>query len=165
MQRRTNEPPPRRNARRPRTEPSAKKIPLGTIPAVRERVYIAAPISSFGSPRYERMLGQLREALPEAEMVEARRAFRSNEHWRSHWPEILAGINRLAFLTADDGTIGAGVFQELMDARFAGLTVELITDEGSLLPLEALVFAYVGDGDPVRFARVERRTSRKRNGA
>lgn len=90
--------------------------------ALRGRVYVASPIQTYATPRYDAMLARLRQLLPQAEVLPARDLFTSNEDWRQRWPVLLPTLDALVFFD-HRGSIGRGVYQEIEDAAAAGLTV------------------------------------------
>lgn len=118
------------------------------------RVYLAAPVAVLGSPRHLRALRRLRAVLPRAEVVDPAELFVSSADWRARWPGVLAGLDAVVFLTARDGTIGAGVAQEILDAHLRGLPVAHLTAAGKLVPAPGLRLRLLEAGDPRRFARV-----------
>ncbi len=108
-------PPPRGYAGRPGTEPD--RIPRPTIREHTLRVYVAAPLVAFDSPRYREAIRTLRRLLPDVDLIEAKQLFRNTQDWKRRWPRVLREIDHLVFVADSDRTIGAGVFQELLDAH------------------------------------------------
>ncbi len=106
-----------------------------------EEVYLAAPKSEYGSPRYARLVALTRKHFPDAEVIEARTAFSDTADWRASWPDILATLSALVFLTTETGWIGRGVWAELREARDCGLPIYHLTDGGRLVALADLAFS------------------------
>jgi hypothetical protein len=119
-----------------------------------EQVYLAAPKSEYGSPRYARLVALARKHFPDAELIEARTAFADTADWRASWPDILASLSALVFLTTEMGWIGRGVWAEIREARHLGLPVYHLTDRGLLVPLPHLTFSRPNPEDWTAHVRV-----------
>lgn len=119
-----------------------------------EQVYLAAPKSEYGSPRYARLVALTRKHFPDAEVIEARTAFSDTADWRASWPDILATLSALVFLTTETGWIGRGVWAEIREARDLGLPVYHLTDRGRLVPLPDLTFSRPNPEDWTAHVRV-----------
>jgi hypothetical protein len=87
------------------------------------RVYIASPIATFCTPRYDMELQRVRDLLPDADLIPARGAFTNNRDWRARWPALLRTLEAVVFFDDDEGCIGAGTEQEITDAWRAGIPV------------------------------------------
>lgn len=90
------------------------------------RVYIASPISTYGTARYDAMVSRVRSHFPESDILPARDLFTSNADWRRKWPVILPTLDAVVFFDDDDGCIGAGTEQEITDAQSAGIPVSFL---------------------------------------
>jgi hypothetical protein len=117
-------------------------------------------VTTFGSEALERALATVRRRFPDAEVLDGSRLFKHSADWRLKWPAVVRTLDRLIFIADQDGIIGAGVFQEVLDARFRGAAVEYLTAPGGFVGVEDVIFRMVGTGDASRFARV--RVSRSR---
>jgi hypothetical protein len=76
-------------------------------------VYIAAPIQTFTTARYKRLIAAIREHFPEAVILESKHLYTSNADWLTRWPATLAVIDLLVFITDKDGYYGRGYSYEL----------------------------------------------------
>lgn len=99
------------------------------------RVYIACPLSTMDTPRYNAMLARVRELVPDADFLPARDLFASNAEWRARWSTLLATLDAVIFFDDDDGCIGAGTEQEITDAWLAGIPVFFLPSP----PFDALI--------------------------
>ncbi len=107
------------------------------------RTYVASPISTYETPRYDATLHRLRTLLPNAELLPARDLFTSNQDWRDHWPELLPTLKAIVFFD-DGGSIGRGVWQEIHDAQSAGLPVFYLPHPAAnLLPLDGVTVSLI----------------------
>ena len=84
--------------------------------------YVAAPISAYGTVRYDRTLDRL-TTTSDHYVVGAAGLFSSTPHWREWWPSILERLAAVSVLGAMDGTIGRGVWVEVRDADQRGLPI------------------------------------------
>lgn len=119
-----------------------------------EQVYLAAPKSEYGSPRYARLVALTRKHFPDAEVIEARTAFSDTADWRASWPDILATLSALVFLTTETGWIGRGVWAEIREARDCCLPIYHLTDRGHLVALADLTFSRPHPDDWTAHVRV-----------
>ncbi len=116
------------------------------------RVYLASPLSTFWTSRYEKRLNAVRTYFREAEILEPRHLFSSNRCWLDIWPELLPTLDVLVFFTASDGTIGAGTNREIADARRRSLPTFYLDARGLH---QRFTLHIIGDGrDWRRYARV-----------
>lgn len=95
--------------------------------AAPNRIYVASPLSTYGTARYDAMVSRVRSHYPDADILPARDLFGSNAHWRRKWPVILPTLDAVVFFDDDDGCIGAGTEQEIADAASAGIPVFFLT--------------------------------------
>jgi hypothetical protein len=146
-------PPPRGNAGRPRSEPvgtgSSARIGLLVPP-----VYLAAPLVCYGTARYLTARSQLSPFVPDGAVIEAATAFANSMEWIARWPGIVRQIGTLVFIADENRHIGAGVFQEILDARFHGVPVLYLDGRGAFHPCHALSFRFRRAPDPLRIATV-----------
>lgn len=91
--------------------------------AIHNRIYVASPISTYTTARYDAMLSRVRSYFPESDILPARDLFESNTDWRRKWPVIVTTLDAVVFFDDDDGCIGAGTEQEITDASSARIPV------------------------------------------
>lgn len=92
------------------------------------RVYVASPITTYGTTRYGAMLDRLHELWPEAEMIPARNLFASNADWRRRWSNALPTLDAVVFFDDGEGWIGRGVLEEITTAQRSGIPVFYLAD-------------------------------------
>jgi len=148
----TNGPPKRWHARRPRTEPL--KVPLGSVTEASNVVYLAAPLAVLATNRYDDGVRVLARLRPDVEILGARDLFRDTDDWKQWWPAVLDYVSEVVFIADVDRTIGAGVFQEALDARLRGLPLWFLEPVGTLHPVEDVLFRFLPDSVPYRVAEV-----------
>lgn len=85
-------------------------------PSPPPRIYLASPLSTYRTPRYDAVLALIEARYPHAELLPARSLFQSNEEWRQRWPGLLATLTDLVFFAVPDGSVGLGVWCEVQDA-------------------------------------------------
>jgi hypothetical protein len=66
-----------------------------------EVVYLAAPLTTFSTPRYDDALTLISEREPRARILSPRDLFTSNADWLRQWPAIRPTITTLYMLTGD----------------------------------------------------------------
>jgi hypothetical protein len=114
-------------------------IPADLTSATRPHVYLAAPLSTHHSSRYDEAVEVLHRLFPDYGILSSRDMFRSNAEWRAKWALVLTLTDALAFIVDSDGCIGRGVWQEVHDAADRAIPVYLLHD-GQIAPLAALQF-------------------------
>jgi hypothetical protein len=144
----------------PPTRARVKQLPKESVHRPPTRVYVAAPVTVFGTGAHRLALEVIGERFPDAQLLDAAVLFADSGDWHRRWPAIVRTLDHLIFITQSDGLIGAGVFQEVLDARFRGASVEYLMASGTFVAVEDVTFRMVGAGDARRFARV--RVSRSR---
>ena len=88
------------------------------------RVYLAHPISDYGTERQARALALMRSEGWEIENPDLPHHARAYEkHGMQYFTEVVEDCDGLAFLRFPDGSIGAGVAKEIETALRRGLTV------------------------------------------
>jgi hypothetical protein len=108
------------------------------------RVYLASPLSTYQTQRYDAVLAQVEAQYPSAELLPARSLFQSTEDWSNRWPELLPTLTDLVFFAAPDGTVGFGVWCEVQDS--AGCIPIWYVDEADRWhPLEDVVLEVTGE--------------------
>ena len=102
----------------------------------RASIYLAAPLTTYGTAAYEAALAGCRARWLEAEIISPRDAFADRAEWLTRWPTVLARCDRLVFIADADGVIGYGVWQEVHDAERRGLPVLYLDAAGRFIPRE-----------------------------
>lgn len=116
------------------------------------RVYVASPMATYRSSRYDRKVEAIIERYPAADLFRARDLYRSNADWQHQWPLLVPTLTDLVFFAEIDGAIGLGVWSELHDA--AGLMpVWFLDDATGWHPRADVEIAILGES-MTRFARV-----------
>lgn len=123
-------------------------------------VYLAAPIYTYKTPRYEQALAWVHRQFPHVRVVNARDAFLSNADWRARWPLLLDHMHTLVFIADESGFIGKGVWQEVTDARACGLLVLWLGYDGMLRTLDAFTLGPPDECDWKHYCRVCERSDR-----
>lgn len=120
------------------TAPRARRYRI-TSDAIPNRIYVASPISTYTTARYDTMLSRVRSRFPDSHILPARDLFKSNADWRRKWPVILPTLDAVVFFDDDDGCIGAGTEQEIADAQSADIPVSFLTPPpfDRLIPCES----------------------------
>ena len=118
------------------------KVPSRLIKP-RQCVYLSAPRATHHTTRYATMLSRVETRFPRARIVHARDLFATSDDWLTKWPGVIACLTELVFITNPDGTIGAGVWQEIVDAKRFGIAVWGLADADVLYPLAACRFTPV----------------------
>ncbi len=132
-------------------------------PEKRPLVYLASPMPTYQTARYDTMIEHARRAFPGAELLPARGLYHSSEHWLATWPEHLRRITTAVFFTDVDRSIGLGVYHEVQDVLAAGMPVHLLQDSGKLIPFERVRLSLIDGGASWRcYARVTVRPERKK---
>jgi hypothetical protein len=85
--------------------------------SARPRVYIAHPLSTYGTLHERRSLAALRRLLPGVRLLNPAAMFASSPDWLERWPDVLDGIDALVVVPDEGGAVGAGVVRELCDAH------------------------------------------------
>jgi hypothetical protein len=99
-------------------------------------LYFAAPLDLMGASEHRASLRVARRQFPGARIVDPARLFRDSDEWASAWPALLLTLDVLAVLPRLDGSLGWGCWQEITDARKAGLPVWVFSPEAqAFLPL------------------------------
>ena len=140
--------------RRQPTRAQVEQLPGTIIGAVQTRVYLAVPKAAFGTWEHDRALARVGRRFPGAKIIDAATAFRSSDDWRRRWPRFVLNLHHVVFVSFPDQIIGAGVFQEILDAQFRGIPVEYLTASGSFVELHRVGLRMQAGGDATRFAEV-----------
>lgn len=112
------------------------------------RVYVASSLSTYDTPRYDRMIDAVRLHFPEADLLPARDQFTSNADWRRKWPRMLPTLAAVVFFDDGDGYLGLGVSTEIVHAHRSGLPVWFLDDAETLHPIDSGTFSEFPGFDP-----------------
>jgi hypothetical protein len=127
-------------------------MPLGMA---REVIYVASPVATYDTPRYDLMIAHAQRAFPDAKVLLARGLYRDRAHWLAIWPAHLAQLRALVYFADMDGSIGNGVFKEIADAQAQGIPVHYLSDDGVLILSERVALDLIDGGlSWRRYARV-----------
>jgi hypothetical protein len=130
-------------------------LEIDNSPSRRLLVYVASPLATYQTARYDRMLAQAQAHFPDADLLPARGLYHDSAHWRATWPQHLRRITGLLFFADPDSSIGRGVFAELADAKRRGLPLHYLRGDGTLIPCDEVVVELLDDGVSWRrYARV-----------
>lgn len=130
---------------------SSEILPAKDAPSPR-RIYVASPLSTYSTKRYDRMLGHITTSFPEAKLLPARSLYASNRDWLCQWPDVLNSIDAVVVFTDEGGWVGHGVWTELSDAALAGLPVWIIRDDGALFTLDGAQVVTIDEDDWRQYA-------------
>jgi len=92
------------------------------------RIYLASPIATYSTQRYDRRLATVRRRFADADILEPRLLFDSNSAWKAIWPALLPTLDLVVFFADTDCSVGRGVFAEIQDARTLGVPVLYLAD-------------------------------------
>ena len=88
----------------------------------RARIYAAHPMTCYGSPHEVACLDALRKLVPGV-LINPAEVFASSAEWLVSWPRLIRRLDAMVAFPASDGTVGAGVVRELLDAVVYGIPV------------------------------------------
>lgn len=117
-------------------------------------VYVAHPVTTYGTARERDALARIAGLVAPAQIVDPAARYRSNADWLADWPGLLATLSGLVVFPDVDGTIGAGCLRELTDAWYVGIPVALLDDHGDLRHVSTLRIVPAGRRGPARLAVV-----------
>jgi len=124
------------------------------VPAdVTGNVYLASPLSTYHTPRYDHMCDRVRKLFPLAALVPARDCGFTRTTWLPRWQVMLPTLAAVVVFTDDAEWIGKGVWTEITTARITGIPVWFLTDDEVLHRLENLTFT-VDEDDWKQYAHV-----------
>jgi len=117
----------------------------------RPRVYLAHPMTTYGTDHARRALSGLAELLSACELVDPEvLAWETDEAWLSEWPGIVKRLVGLVAFAAEDGTIGTGCLRELTDAVAEHVPVAGYSIEAGLVDLRGIDLLPRGERSPRR---------------
>ena len=91
----------------------------------RARIYAAHPMTCYGSPHEVACLDALRKLVPGV-LINPAEVFASSAEWLVSWPRLIRRLDAMVAFPASDGTVGAGVVRELLDAVVYGIPVAVL---------------------------------------
>ncbi len=121
---------------------------------VARRVYVASPITTYRTPRYDLKLVLIAQHFPRAEILQPRHLFQSTADWRRRWPRILPTLTDLVFFAETDRTIGLGVWSEPDQDAARCVPVWFLADDDRWHSLDGVTVDVTGVS-LVRFATVD----------
>jgi hypothetical protein len=130
-----------------------RRAPDGWLDGVRELIYLASPISTYPTYRYDLALCRIEARFPAADVIPARRERRDSADWLARWPATVRTLDRLVYFPAADRTIGAGVAREVIDAYALRLPVHLL-DGQRLRDHSVVTWRWLAPGERARVALV-----------
>jgi hypothetical protein len=89
----------------------------------RPPVYVAHPMTGYGTPHAVACLDALGALLPDARLIDPATVFASDAEWQRSWPRLVRRLWGFVIFGAEDGTVGAGCIRELADAIAMGVPV------------------------------------------
>lgn len=116
-------------------------------------VYVAHPVSTYGSAHARRQFGAIGTLLPDATLINPATTFTSTAHWLAQWPELVLRLDAVIAFAAEDGTIGAGVARELLDAQVVGAGTAVL-DEDTLRQWRGVLLLPLNLRTPARVGRL-----------
>lgn len=85
--------------------------------------YLATTIDLYHSDRYLKGRALARARWSKAAWIEPARMGWNLETWLSEWSNILPTLNLLVVIPREDGSIGRGVWREIIDCQARGLPI------------------------------------------
>ncbi len=92
----------------------------------RPRVYVAHPMTSYGTAHERSCLATLAELLPGVELCDPAGRYRTDDGWLRAWPRVLQTLSGLVIFPCENGTVGTGCLRELTDAIAAYVPVAVL---------------------------------------
>jgi hypothetical protein len=97
------------------------------------KLYVAHPMTSYGTGHEARMLAVLTACFPEAEVVNpSAQCWQTDDDWLEDWGTLLPSLDLLVVFAGPDGTIGAGCLREVADALARCIPVLALDNDGQL---------------------------------
>lgn len=110
----------------------------------RPRIYVAHPMTAYGTPWEAKALAELGRMLPGVELVDPSVRYSSDAGWLRAWPRMLRSLAGLVVLADEAGTVGTGVLREIVDALAAGVALAAFDSERGLVELVGLELVEAG---------------------
>lgn len=130
----------------------ADHTPATTKPDAGPLVYVAHPMTSYGTDHEARALAALARLLPDVELVNPATRYGSNVDWLTDWPRLVRSLAGLVVVADEHGTVGAGVLREVTDCLFRGVPLAVLDGRGRLRELAGLDLLTPEDRTPAAVA-------------
>jgi hypothetical protein len=85
------------------------------------RIYVAHPVTTYGTLHEAACLDALAELLPGSDLVDPATIWTTSAQWLDAWPAMVQTLAGLVVFAAVDGSVGAGVLREVADALAFGV--------------------------------------------
>lgn len=96
----------------------------------RPLVYVAHPVTTYGTTDERDTLARLAVLLPDVELVDPSTRYENTAEWLADWPRLVFTIDALVLFTEPNRTIGAGCLRELAESMGWGIPIALLDDTG-----------------------------------
>jgi len=96
----------------------------------RPLVYVAHPVTTYGTAHAGDALYRLAMLLSDAELIDPAARYSDAAEWLAEWPRLVVTIDALVLFTEPNGTVGAGCLREMAESWGWGLPVALFDDTG-----------------------------------
>lgn len=96
----------------------------------RPLIYVAHPVTTYGTDHARDTLKRLGLLLSGAELIDPAARYADMAEWLEEWPRLVATIDALVLFAEPNGTVGAGCLRELAESWGWGLPVALLDDTG-----------------------------------
>ena len=93
-------------------------------------LYLAAPLTTYNTARYDWAVSQARREFPQHVLLSARDLCTSTADWRVKWPRLLPTLDTIVFISEPDGAIGIGVFLEVAQMLARGRPAYYLAEQG-----------------------------------
>lgn len=99
-----------------------------TTTTTRPRVYLAHPITTYGTAHEAAVTARIAEILPGVELFDPSGRYVEEGEWEQAWPEVLRSLSGLVVFGDEDETIGTGCWREIGDALSCYLPVAALSE-------------------------------------
>lgn len=110
----------------------------------RPRVYVAHPMTSYGTRWEATVFAELGRLLPHVELVDPSVRYRSDGGWLRGWPRLLRSVAGLVVVADETGTVGTGVLREIVDTLAAGVPLAAFDPGRGLVELVGVELVEAG---------------------
>jgi hypothetical protein len=125
----------------------------------RPQIYFAAPLDTMGAPAHRKALAAARRQFSGYRIIDPSRLCWNTAEWLAEWPKLIPQLDALSIFPREDGTVGAGCFREIADARAAGIPVWVFSSEAQAFrPLQRMRRLNWRQRSMVYYARVHAHT-------
>jgi hypothetical protein len=126
------------------------------------RVYCAAPVTTYESERYGRLLERARESFPGMAILAARDAWRDNADWLARWPDVCRTLDAMVCIPDASGWIGRGVDTEIRDADRMGIPIWWLADDGELISHRKVRLGPTNESNWRRYRQISIRSTQEK---